>query len=663
MPGGDARFAIAHPDARDISRLAGDASGRIMFAARTRFRVTSISAEPDGQPVIHLSHPAQRLPSVGDGASSDRSSATSAVALPPAPAGPFQQVYSDPEWTETGPPEHERAGYLPAQFELESLKPIPDLFANIAEMLRMPRNFADRLKRPLVGRNFTRFDKPGVTRDALAQFSSHEERVARFERTALLYDYLTVDNRNSGGLLGARDQAGRVELRTHLGNPRILSREDDRYQVRFDAIHEVTTSVRRNWSDHLGFQHPGQPTEAQRWVRVPAAVSGWVPASEIHRIGVLDPADLDRLSDADSRRYQQEEANRPREPRASGSGQAVEPQPAGAVAGAAPALRPPHGIGDGRGTVEFYDTRALKKIVGQVQQELEAHSLTRTSAGAVPRAWDAAVRAVRESLLPGLEPVDSTALRFADINERTVRDGLGSEASAAPESVLDRMGHGGLSIYVPAQTAVGKVEQLVVLRAVLGQGEYSDSVRDQVRFLHDLRITMEVHPYAAAGTYRKLPARLWSALRPSSVSGSWNAEFQLHNAVRSTVPETEVIRDSAPDGEPIGRVTGSLREWQADHGRKPGADGDYTIVPRPYAAPELYAKLRVLIDSRGPAGPDGRPEPQLRPGDMHQLVEAASWQRLDLREAMGDDGYLVEFHGGPASRVKIGWSVRRPAGM
>ena len=64
------RFVIARPVAKDISRLAGDDSGRIMFAAGTRFRVTRIIPGPaDGQPVIHLEHPGPESATAPGGAS------------------------------------------------------------------------------------------------------------------------------------------------------------------------------------------------------------------------------------------------------------------------------------------------------------------------------------------------------------------------------------------------------------------------------------------------------------------------------------------------------------------------------------------------------------------------------------------------------------------
>jgi len=53
---GGIRFVIAQPDARDVSRLDGDASGHIMFGAGTGFRVVSITTGPDGRIVIHLAH-------------------------------------------------------------------------------------------------------------------------------------------------------------------------------------------------------------------------------------------------------------------------------------------------------------------------------------------------------------------------------------------------------------------------------------------------------------------------------------------------------------------------------------------------------------------------------------------------------------------------------
>ena len=64
------RFVIARPEAKDISRLAGDDSGRIMFAADTKFRVTKITPGlSGGQPVIHLEHPGPESVTAAGGSS------------------------------------------------------------------------------------------------------------------------------------------------------------------------------------------------------------------------------------------------------------------------------------------------------------------------------------------------------------------------------------------------------------------------------------------------------------------------------------------------------------------------------------------------------------------------------------------------------------------
>src|SRR5260370_23455081 len=48
-------FEIERPEAGDITRLAGDGSRRMMFAAGTPFLVKRIS-ERDGRTVIHVAH-------------------------------------------------------------------------------------------------------------------------------------------------------------------------------------------------------------------------------------------------------------------------------------------------------------------------------------------------------------------------------------------------------------------------------------------------------------------------------------------------------------------------------------------------------------------------------------------------------------------------------
>ena len=98
VPGGT-RFVITGPDARDISRLAGDSSGRIMFPAETRFRVTGIAAGRDGQQVIRLAHPARESRSSLRGTQSEQppdSSRPTPAPVQPSAAVPSRDASSRP---------------------------------------------------------------------------------------------------------------------------------------------------------------------------------------------------------------------------------------------------------------------------------------------------------------------------------------------------------------------------------------------------------------------------------------------------------------------------------------------------------------------------------------------------------------------------------------
>ncbi|MDT5028229.1 MAG: hypothetical protein QOE61_4655, partial [Micromonosporaceae bacterium] len=102
---GDVLFVIADPDARNIARLAGDDSGRIMFVPSTRFQVASISTEPDGRRLVHLAwRPRTPTPAdqaSGGGARPATGQPTGAPQLPPLAMVPGR--------TESVPPSLERA--------------------------------------------------------------------------------------------------------------------------------------------------------------------------------------------------------------------------------------------------------------------------------------------------------------------------------------------------------------------------------------------------------------------------------------------------------------------------------------------------------------------------------------------------------------------------
>src|SRR5258708_2017196 len=58
VPESDDLYVFPDPDARDVAGLAGDDSGRVMFAAGTSFVVSDISVRPGGRRVILLDRPA-----------------------------------------------------------------------------------------------------------------------------------------------------------------------------------------------------------------------------------------------------------------------------------------------------------------------------------------------------------------------------------------------------------------------------------------------------------------------------------------------------------------------------------------------------------------------------------------------------------------------------
>ncbi|WP_208297680.1 protein-glutamine glutaminase family protein [Actinophytocola oryzae] len=134
-----------------------------------------------------------------------------------------------------------REGRLPAEYEIDSLKPIDSLASTATRMLVLPaatgtrsrmvdigkRVFLGRASAPLGGGN------PGdrgreSSRMALDTWSSWPSRQARFGLAGTVSDRLWLESHNDGGIakIGGRDLFGSVGLTTVLGNARIVDRDD-----------------------------------------------------------------------------------------------------------------------------------------------------------------------------------------------------------------------------------------------------------------------------------------------------------------------------------------------------------------------------------------------------------------------------------------------------
>jgi hypothetical protein len=474
---------------------------------------------------------------------------------------------------------------LPAGFELESLKPLPDLQSTVATMLAAPdgARWREWYRRPLVGARPVAFDQHqgknwlerkrdelnerNAALDALESFTSPAARAARFERAVLYYDSVRLKSHNRPGLAGTRELFARLDLSTRLGQPRVLARDDEHrfggtrfaktewetdaqkgwgvkgklaggimapasdldtyfgaeldlgllysrvkgastanaakdvategwrergYLVSFDATHEVHTVTGRAWQDISTLIHQAPVVEQSKWVRVPDAVKVWVPASEIHRIGALTESDLEKLADGDAEHYRaaaQTEAGRQAEqeqdtpvtdaPVTDTPETPVAESPAVAevaeVPGSSvPEVRAPANVGRGSGRVELYRLESGGELVQQIARRLDQWSAEN---GRVTRSWlDLAYQALGRPAEAQV-PAPGRVAKFDRINERLLQDVLVPTLTTSGfGAALDEMLNGGRAVFLEGDTPFGKVEQMVVLRARLGQGHYHRTV-------------------------------------------------------------------------------------------------------------------------------------------------------------------------------------------
>jgi hypothetical protein len=377
----------------------------------------------------------------------------------------------------------------------------------------------------------------------LVGFGTRAAREAGAGLAESFRDSRTLLSHNRGGLLGSRDASGRVELDTRTSNPRVVSgpvehtftrtshaqtdpgtgarktrggelsgstmrleafsnwlffgtrpvidlaarssrttgkttddvsrtttttRHTERsYLLRTDETHVLRTSRRHNWQDPFSAHHRGPESTAAKWIRVPDNEM-WVPASELPAIPGLTEGDLAHLHPEDAARYREAHPVAEHRPAPDSGDRAREPESA---------LRPPDDVGRGSGRVELHRAAAVRDLVRGIEQRLDQWSREHGRPNPGRRLLDLAREAVGKP--PTTRP--ERVAKFDAINARLVHDVLGP--AAAPrrfDAALDEMLNGGRSVYLEGETAFGKVEQLVVLRARLGPGEHHRTVPSEM---------------------------------------------------------------------------------------------------------------------------------------------------------------------------------------
>ncbi|EWM19106.1 LigA protein [Kutzneria sp. 744] len=280
------------------------------------------------------------------------------------------------------------------------------------------------------------------------------------------------------------------------------------YLVSFDATYQLRAVVRRNFGDVVGFWREHDSFRGERWVEVPDAARVWVPAHEIHRVGVLSDDELAKLDPADAERYRRDAAEMDVaevDARRSVDVGRLSPIPEGSERGDSargrtePAQQPaaeddhppvaaPADIGRGVGKVELYRLAAGVELVRQIEDRLRHWTEHRGGALSSSR-LELALKTLagRHGRLLPRHP-------FEPVNERLVHDVLGPAlAGTVADAAIEDMLTGGRTIFVEGATPFGKVEQAVVLRAELGEGRYHRTIDEAAE-------TMSLESEHVAGT-------------------------------------------------------------------------------------------------------------------------------------------------------------------
>ncbi|MET0131968.1 MAG: hypothetical protein ABW215_00090, partial [Kibdelosporangium sp.] len=273
-----------------------------------------------------------------------------------------------PAWSKNPLPDHGRPGYLPQDYEISQLRPVPWLATTMVEMMRGRRFRLDGVTRPFAGRKRRDVDSSDLVLKAVENFAAGAARLTRFGRAATLGDRTDrVVGPQSHGLFTSRQQVVEANLQVKLTNPRVVTYDsarlfesgtslhsEDRHrrgtattgklafeggvlgrpnsQLLLAGVGEGELAIRRArsastaWTGGvtekrtvtkpaylvtydakyvLGTSTDALPGPGRRELAMTRAVSLWVPADQIGVIGELTDSDLDLLTDDDRTRYEE----------------------------------------------------------------------------------------------------------------------------------------------------------------------------------------------------------------------------------------------------------------------------------------------------------------------------------------------------------------------
>ncbi|MEV5541675.1 hypothetical protein AB0L13_33000, partial [Saccharopolyspora shandongensis] len=329
--------------------------------------------------------------------------------------------------------------------------------------------------------------------------------------------------------------------------------------------------------------------------------------------------------------------------------------------------RAPHGIGQGRGSVEFHDEAAtVRHIAEAIVTAVENRHRTLQPREAF---LDKVISAIRAAIsTPRRAPVS-----IEEFNEQAIEDLLGLNTGRSPKSALDGMLNGGLTVRVQVQTPLGVVEQDVVVRATLGPGAYQRTRRGIGHTALAPRHWFTRLTDGLFGWFPRLTAGLFVAssgpgILPHALNtgadvevateeladfnhdlritldareGEFSREVVMEGAVDSAIAKAEALPALATD-EPGRTESKSLRKARAGRGGagiRPSAHIEATPAP----AVELHRTLNRIFYPADPPRRNGRARPAAGAKNVRRVMDATTPDELwkHLREALSAKGYVI----------------------
>ncbi|WP_224390429.1 hypothetical protein [Pseudonocardia sp. ICBG1293] len=466
---------------------------------------------------------------------------------------------------------------------------------------------------------------------------------------------LTTSRSTSGG----RDRE--LQTRTHT---------ERGFQVVYDYTDKFEGKVQERVVDPFGIDHglPNRNHAPERWVEVPGGLTKWVPASEIHDVGVLDEASLGFLNPGESSAYR-----------------AAAPEPGTTP----PDDRIPDGEAGTPGHVELHRSGVVEQFHERLGSVLDAWGAEQGASGPLkvlamrvqdrefgptndPARMDALVLDLLRNGWPLLVTAASggrsldllvdvrgslgVARRFGDAPSDvtgTTRP-THTEKTGQSESRKWSVRHdGGAGAFLgdatrarPRMFAAYFVDYEATDTSVSGRSTErsstgTDRVADRARTVRDLNLEFGVHAVARRGSVlRRLHPLLEFFGRGEPARADFTARETIERALRTT---------AEPATEPTQQVEGSWQARQAGPG--PGLSENARIRVRPNPAVSIPRGLDPITH-----GPDDRPDPTVMPPAERRtlLLELSRSNTAEnLRTQLGPGGRRIELNRGRYSAVTI----------